>query len=66
MKNYHTHYGFKLEDVKKFKNIKVLHPGPANIGFEIDEDLMRSEFYLGNKQVEASIVLRQALIEKMT
>jgi len=47
------------------KIIPVLHPGPANIGTELDQALIRSSLYKGYLQVENSIPMRMAIIEAM-
>jgi aspartate carbamoyltransferase catalytic subunit len=64
--DYITHFGVTLNLLKKcHKLIPVLHPGPANIGVEIDHDLISSSLYLGHKQVQNSVPLRMALIQLM-
>lgn len=64
--NYHQKYGFSLAHLKKMnKLIPVLHPGPANIGVEIDSDLIKSSLYKGYSQVENSIPMRMAIIKSM-
>ena len=58
--------GVSLELLKKMnKLIPVLHPGPANIGVELDEALIKSSLYKGYLQVENSIPMRMAIIEAM-
>jgi aspartate carbamoyltransferase catalytic subunit len=47
------------------KLIPVLHPGPANIGVELDQALIKSSLYKGYLQVENSIPMRMAIIEAM-
>lgn len=64
--NYADNYGFNFEMISNTnKKIPVLHPGPANIGVEISDDLINSEYYLGHEQVRNSIYLRMALIQSM-
>lgn len=59
-------YGVSLELLKKLnKLIPVLHPGPANIGVELDQALIKSSLYKGYLQVENSIPMRMAIIEAM-
>ena len=63
---YLENYGISLELLKKLnKLIPVLHPGPANIGMEIDQALIKSSLYKGYQQVENSIPVRMAIIEAM-
>ena len=59
-------YGVSLNLLKKLnKLVPVLHPGPANIGVELDCDLIKSSLYKGYLQVENSIPMRMAIIEAM-
>lgn len=64
--NYLEKFGVSLDILKKVnKLIPVLHPGPANIGVEIDQSLIKSSLYKGYLQVENSIYVRMAIIEAM-
>ena len=64
--SYHETFGVSLDLLKKLnKLIPVLHPGPANIGVEIDSSLIKSSLYKGYQQVENSIYMRMAIIEAM-
>jgi aspartate carbamoyltransferase catalytic subunit len=66
MENYLEEHGISLELLKKQnKLIPVLHPGPANIGVEIDQSLIKSSLYKGYLQVENSIPVRMAILEAM-
>lgn len=66
MENYHRDYGFNLDMIKSLnKKMPVLHPGPANIGVEISEDLIQSQYYLGHEQVRNSTFIRMAIIQSM-
>ena len=58
--------GVSLGLLKKLnKLVPVLHPGPANIGVELDQALIKSSLYKGYLQVENSIPMRMAIIEAM-
>ncbi|MBC7714201.1 MAG: aspartate carbamoyltransferase catalytic subunit [Rhizobacter sp.] len=64
--NYLETNGVSLDRLKKLnKIIPVLHPGPANIGVELDQALIKSSLYKGYLQVENSIPMRMAIIEAM-
>lgn len=64
--NYLEHFGISLDILKKYhKLIPILHPGPANIGVEIDSHLIKSSLYKGYLQVANSIPMRMAIIEAM-
>lgn len=63
---YHKHYGVTLNQLKRMnKLIPVLHPGPANIGVELDHALIKSSLYKGYLQVQNSIPVRMAVIQSM-
>ena len=58
--------GINLELLKKMhKLVPVLHPGPANIGVELDLNLIKSSLYKGYLQVQNSIPMRMAIIQAM-
>lgn len=64
--DYVTNFGVTLEKLKSLdKLVPILHPGPANVGVEIDHDLIRSSLYKGHLQVQNSIPMRMAIIEAM-
>ena len=64
--NYLGTYGVSLNLLKKMQKIvPVLHPGPANIGVELDLDLIKSSLYKGYQQVQNSIPMRMAIIQSM-
>jgi aspartate carbamoyltransferase catalytic subunit len=68
--SYSDNYGItlkKLEEIKtkKGKEIFVYHPGPCNIGVEINYDLLKSPFYKGYHQVYNSVYMRMAIIKAM-
>lgn len=64
--DYHKTYGINLELLKKMhKLVPVLHPGPANIGVELDHALIKSSLYKGYLQVQNSIPMRMAIIQSM-
>lgn len=61
--SYHEKFGVSLDTLGKLnKELFVYHPGPANIGVEISEDLIHSPLYRGYKQVENSTYMRMAII----
>jgi aspartate carbamoyltransferase catalytic subunit len=64
--DYLKQYGVSLDQLKKMnKLIPVLHPGPANIGVELDQALIKSSLYFGYQQVQNSIPVRMAVIQSM-
>ena len=67
MKCYSQDWCLDLVKLKKRgkENVPIFHPGPANIGSEISDDLVLSPQYKALSQVEHSIPLRMALLECM-
>ena len=64
--DYLNTYGVSLSLMKnRNKFIPVLHPGPANIGVELDLALIKSSLYKGYLQVQNSIPMRMAIIQSM-
>ncbi len=64
--DYPKNYGISLDHLKRMdKLIPVLHPGPANIGVELDHSLIKSSLYKGYLQVQNSIPMRMAIIQSM-
>ncbi|EQC48419.1 aspartate carbamoyltransferase [Bacteriovorax sp. BSW11_IV] len=66
LSQYNKDFGLSLKlmkDVNKF--VPVYHPGPCNIGVELDLELLRSQYYRGHEQVKHSIPMRMAIILAM-
>ena len=56
VEKYHKQYGVSLSLLKKMNALKpVMHPGPVNIGVELDAALLKSSLYLGYQQVKNSV-----------
>jgi aspartate carbamoyltransferase catalytic subunit len=61
---YFFHYGLNSERLSKLgKNCVVLHPGPMNLGLEIDAEVASCERSLIEQQVKNGVLIRAALIE---
>lgn len=64
--SYNENYGVNLHRLKEMnKLMPVYHPGPANIGVEIDYELMKSPYYMGYQQVLNSVYMRMAILKAM-
>lgn len=64
--NYHEEFGINLDRLKRLdKKIPIYHPGPVNIGVELDYETVKSEFYMGYEQVQNSVYMRMAIIKAM-
>ena len=62
--SYPEKYGMSLKRIKQHNRaIPVFHPGPANVGVEISQDLLKSPWYFGHEQVHNSIFVRMAIIQ---
>jgi aspartate carbamoyltransferase catalytic subunit len=60
---YHDKYGINREKLRTWnKEVPVFHPGPANIGVEISNDIIKSFLYKGYDQVVNSVFMRMAII----
>lgn len=53
----------RLQGLDKF--IPIFHPGPANIGVEVDQEIVNSELWMAHKQVQNSVYVRMAIIESI-
>lgn len=63
---YHELYGVSYKRLKKHKKfLPVFHAGPANIGMELDQELIYSPSYMGHSQVEHAIYMRMSILDCM-
>ncbi|MEH0861412.1 aspartate carbamoyltransferase catalytic subunit [Halobacteriovorax sp. DPLXC-1] len=66
MSTYNEKWGLNLDLIRQVgRKIPVFHPGPANIGIEVDQELVDSNLWMAHKQVENSVYVRMAIIEAM-
>jgi len=66
LEEYHSNWGINFSKLKSCKKVlPIYHPGPANIGVEVNSDIMNSEIWMAHKQVENSVYMRMAIIEAM-
>ncbi|MDH5580667.1 MAG: aspartate carbamoyltransferase catalytic subunit [Bdellovibrionales bacterium] len=64
--NYEEEFGVNLKRLQRLdKKIPVFHPGPVNIGVELDYETIKSDLYLGYKQVTNSVFMRMAILKAM-
>lgn len=64
--NYKDTFGINLDLFAKLnKYPPVFHPGPANIGVEVSEEIVNSEIWFAHEQVKNSVYMRMAIIEAM-
>ena len=63
---YHESWGINLSKLKKHNvTLPIFHPGPANIGVEISQELVDSNLWMAHHQVRNSVYMRMAIIEAM-
>ncbi|POB14329.1 aspartate carbamoyltransferase catalytic subunit [Halobacteriovorax sp. DA5] len=66
MSTYNLQWGINVERLLSIgKTAPIFHPGPANIGIEVDSEIVNSDLWMAHKQVENSIYIRMAIIEAM-
>jgi aspartate carbamoyltransferase catalytic subunit len=64
--DYHQAYGLNSERMRRLNRfLPCFHPGPANVGVEISQELMHSSSYFGYEQVKNSVFMRMAIIQSM-
>jgi aspartate carbamoyltransferase catalytic subunit len=61
---YYHHYGIKAAHLLQKPEMLILHPGPANYGVEIEEEIMDFPQTLIRKQVKNGVAIRMAVLEK--
>ncbi len=63
LSDYISNYGVHIDTIKKLKiTPPIFHPGPCNIGVELDQALVKSNLYMGYEQVVNSIPMRMAIL----
>lgn len=66
MSSYNKKWGLNIDLLRSLgRHIPVFHPGPANIGIEVDQAVVDSQTWMAHKQVENSVFVRMAIIEAM-
>ena len=60
---YQKYFGMNEAIVKKYSNVLVLHPGPANYGVEFSMECMNYKNVLVREQVKNGLALRMAVLK---
>lgn len=60
---YQKYFGMNEAIVKKYSNVLILHPGPANYGVEFAMECMNYENVLVREQVKNGLSLRMAVLK---
>lgn len=67
LREYSKIFGFNLERLTKAKpNLLVMHPGPANLGVEISEEVSINDQSVITEQVTNGVAVRMALLYLLT
>jgi len=63
LENYIQNYAIHRDTVKRLNlTSPIFHPGPCNIGVELDLAIVKSNLYMGYEQVVNSIPMRMAIL----
>jgi aspartate carbamoyltransferase catalytic subunit len=66
LEDYRRDFGLTKDRLKYLgRRIRILHPGPVNLGVEIDQDVYDLPESLILKQVEMGVVVRKAILHLM-
>lgn len=66
IEQYKELYAVGIDTFQKHnKVVPVYHPGPANIGVEVSDEIVNSEIWMAHHQVQNSVYMRMAIIEAM-
>lgn len=66
LSSYKDSWGIDFEKLRKNeKSLPIYHPGPANIGVEVSQEIVDSEIWMAHEQVRNSVYMRMAIIEAM-
>ncbi len=60
---YHKYFGMHEDIVKKYPEVLVLHPGPANYGVELAMECMNYDNVLVREQVKNGLAIRMAVLK---
>lgn len=63
--DYRLRYSFTMERARTFPNVAVMHPGPVNVGVEIDEPVLDLPQCLIHRQVTHGVAVRMAVLRKL-
>ena len=63
--DYRRRYSFTMERAREHPNVAVMHPGPVNVGVEIDEPVLDLPQCLIHRQVTHGVAVRMAVLRKL-
>ncbi|SHK21097.1 aspartate carbamoyltransferase catalytic subunit [Rhodothermus profundi] len=62
LREYHERYGIKLEHLKRYPDLLVMHPGPVNRGVELASEVVDHERAIILDQVTNGVAVRMAVL----
>lgn len=62
LREYHEHFGIKLEHLEKYPDFKIMHPGPINRGVEMQSEVADSDRAVILDQVTNGVAVRMAVL----
>lgn len=62
---YSASYTLNYDRLKLHPHLVVIHPGPVNIGIELDQAVVDSENSLINRQVTHGVAVRMAVLQRL-
>jgi aspartate carbamoyltransferase catalytic subunit len=65
LQNYRDKYGLTSSLVNKYPNVSIIHPGPVNVGVEIDAEVLNSSSCLIHRQVTHGVAVRMAVLQSV-
>lgn len=65
LEEYKENIGLRTDDISKYDDVVVMHPGPVNYSYELERDILLRSNTLINKQVENGVYARMSILEKL-
>ncbi len=62
LREYHEHFGIKLEHLEKYPDFRIMHPGPINRGVEMQSEVADSDRAVILDQVTNGVAVRMAVL----
>jgi aspartate carbamoyltransferase catalytic subunit len=62
---YAKDYALNIDRLKRYPDLAVIHPGPVNIGTELDQAVVDSDNSLINRQVTHGVAVRMAVLQRV-
>ncbi|MEX1011020.1 MAG: aspartate carbamoyltransferase catalytic subunit [Balneolaceae bacterium] len=62
LREYHDHFGIKMEHLEKYPDFTIMHPGPINRGVEMESEVADSDRAVILDQVTNGVAVRMAVL----